>query len=304
MPASSNTGWTGYRVALELAAPLHIGWRTVGNLKQTRPYVTGTAIWGALVARLARDHMQQDYRRAEQWVKDFLRFTYLYPSSASDSVKLWPWAGQQSQFEWEHLNSYTSAALREGRMHEPGMLHEIEHLTARTRSGKPVFLLGYCWARPEFTADLKTLWGSAQFGGERSYGFGRIRQVILAEMTAEDLVFETYRAVPGNEVVLLPDGEHTLLAHVVHVKAESPESFSRSRVEPLVGRRIGKRREKEKSDDESSRAEALIGRRMEPVGRFNLSTSLAAYAPGTVCKMSSAWRIGEWGLWNELDCRL
>ena len=44
--------WTVYRVTWRLLAPMHIGWRKLGNMQQTRPYVTGRNLWGAFTARL------------------------------------------------------------------------------------------------------------------------------------------------------------------------------------------------------------------------------------------------------------
>ena len=51
--------WTAYQIILRLHSPLHIGYREVGYLRRTRPYVTGRALRGALVNRVGRN---QDIR--------------------------------------------------------------------------------------------------------------------------------------------------------------------------------------------------------------------------------------------------
>ena len=53
--------WTIYRVTLKLTSPLHVGWKKIGNLMITRPYVTGRTLWGALTARLVRDKKNTNY---------------------------------------------------------------------------------------------------------------------------------------------------------------------------------------------------------------------------------------------------
>ena len=46
--------WQKYDLAFQLLAPLHIGYRKVGNLMQSRGYVPGKNLWAALTARLTR----------------------------------------------------------------------------------------------------------------------------------------------------------------------------------------------------------------------------------------------------------
>jgi hypothetical protein len=83
--------WTAYHVTLRLLAPMHIGWRKLGNLQQTRPYVTGRNLWGALTARLTRELGSNKYEFVGKQVDDCMRFTYFYPSVSKDNVEPWPW---------------------------------------------------------------------------------------------------------------------------------------------------------------------------------------------------------------------
>src|SRR5213082_2804295 len=70
--------WTAYRIVFRLLSPMHIGWRKVGNLQQTRPYVLGRSLWGALTARLTRISGSNDYSEIGEQVDQQLAFTYFY----------------------------------------------------------------------------------------------------------------------------------------------------------------------------------------------------------------------------------
>ena len=263
--------WIGYRLSLQLASPVHCGWRTVGNLKQTRPFVPGPAIWGALASRLARDFLKQDYHQAERAVDDQLRFTYLYPSDPAHPRMLWPWDADQSEFDWTYLHSYMSTALVGGHTSRDGSLHEIEYIAPITRDGNPVYLSGYVWRQEAFPEDrLLRLWSTVQLGGERTYGFGRVAKAELNLIT--DPIFGCYAVEP--EVVLTSEDSQPIFAHV-ETHSEIP-SMSKVRVEPLVGRRI------------------------DPAGRFTLTAAQAAYCPGTYGPPGAKWQIGPRGLWRAV----
>src|SRR5437588_6306984 len=72
--------WTAYQVSFRLLSPLHIGWRKLGNLQQTRPYVTGRTLLGALTARITREQGSNEYTEIGKLVDKQLTFTYFYPS--------------------------------------------------------------------------------------------------------------------------------------------------------------------------------------------------------------------------------
>jgi len=272
MPVHPPTDWIGYSIALRLGSPIHIGWRSIGNLKQTRPYVPGSALWGALSACLARDYLSNDFRSAEARVSSQMRLTYLYPSISPDRVTKWPWGAGRSEFEWLFLDSRVSTALQHGGIAERNFLHEIECISTFARDGSAVWLMGYCWTRPDWPLDqLRSLWSSVQVGGERTYGFGRIAEARIDPLN--DGVFDDLDVELGDDVVLRAPGPHYLRAHV-------PEDLTFkdfADVEPLVGRNI------------------------DPRGRYNLTAAkdgVAAYAPGTNVAYPERWRITDRGLWR------
>jgi len=183
---------------MELASPLHCGWRTAGNLKQTRPYVPGSVFWGALARRLALDRFQANYQEAEDCVNANVRFTYFFPTLDRRSVTHWPWDRQASQFDWLYLNSYVSTALLDGRSNDDGLLHETEYIVPRARhnsgkSGEQTFLLGYLWLAEGFDLDCQTI-NRLQLGGERGYGWGRVRAAQLDPLLDGEPVFESWIA--------------------------------------------------------------------------------------------------------------
>jgi len=173
--------WTAYQVSFRLLTPLHIGWRKLGNLQQTRPYVTGRSLWGALTARLTRELGRRDYPDIGKGVNQQLAFTYFYPSIQLDGSLLWPWPDQWDEFAWTFLGSYASTALENAHNVEAGSLHETEFIAPYTREGEPTYLVGYIFENDNLKLDRQSPlvnWQSVleklQFGGERSYGWGRV----------------------------------------------------------------------------------------------------------------------------------
>ncbi|GIX47788.1 MAG: hypothetical protein KatS3mg131_1999 [Candidatus Tectimicrobiota bacterium] len=230
-------GWTHYTLSFRLLSPLHVGHRRMGNLMQTKPYVPGKPLWAALTTRLTRDRNRsnapgrEDYRRVGEALMKYFRFGYLWPSLDGKSP-CFPWAHEA--FEYTFLGSYMSTALDYGRQAaEEGALHEVEFLSPYTPEGRPVFLVGDLWVREEALSaenadnqekeELKA-WrealGRIQLGGERNYGWGRVR--LLSDLKEGRL--ERGHTVTGfrwevhnEEVVLrLPEGSrlpaHSLIA--------------------------------------------------------------------------------------------
>ena len=213
MSAQSN-GWTHYRLVFRLESPLHIGWRKTGNLMQTRRYVPGKILWGALTARLVQmagqGHNADAYRQVGEALQHCFRFGYLWPAQAQKDAGQWhppraphfPW--QEATLEaWDYLylNGTARTAL-EAREHvaSEGMLHQIEYIAPYTREGAPVYLVGDLWVKGDLEACVSTeiedpslsegvqRWKEAlsalQLGGERGYGWGKVRLFSCDEVKA------------------------------------------------------------------------------------------------------------------------
>lgn len=238
--------WSLHSVSLKLASPLHVGKGFRGNLKHTRAYVGGRALWGALACRIARDYLKGHYRDAENWVHNNLRFSYLYPSAGEGQPPSFPWAADASHFRWQFLHSYASTALVDGRSKLDGSLHETEYIAPRTRDNQQVWLRGYLWARTDALLNgqpLQDLWvrlfSSINLGAERSYGWGRISAACFTAMPANTPVFSDWlwKQDTHDEVLLDPSpvstGSACLYAHMD--VGESQLLGAPIELEPLVG---------------------------------------------------------------------
>ena len=180
----------------------------------------------------------------------------------------------------EFLQSSVATSIGIDRTASPGSLHEIEYLSHTGRDGDPVFLVGYCWGRGEFSDcdALQQLWAGIQVGGERSYGFGRVAGAQLTATAGTDgRLFEKYKIDLSSGVPkLMAQGEAPLFAHVA-----APASLPQVKVgvvEPLVGRRV-----------------------QQAESRFGLTQAIAAYAPGSLVSAGSQWEFGNEGLWAAAD---
>jgi len=177
--------WTHYPLKFRLLSPMHIGYRKVGNLMQTRKYVPGKNIWAALTARLTRDYCKgsegKDYKEIGNNLINQFRFGYLWPSlNGREPYFFWHNLDSEdhNNFDYLFLDSYASAALDYSACStEEGSLHETEFISPVARNGDRVFLLGDLWTKDEGMNDkVKENWKSSienlQLGGERTYGCG------------------------------------------------------------------------------------------------------------------------------------
>ena len=275
--------WNLYRVRARLASPLHVGWRTVGNLKMTRPYVPGRSLWGALTCRLARDKFDGGYARASAIINDCVRFSYLFASDSGDGVDLWPWGTSLPDFSWRFLHSYASTALTHAKSKLDGSLHETELLAPYSRNGSsPVWLHGYYWIRSNGPADkdfadaVQSAWPLLQLGGERSYGWGRLAQCRTERVEDDHKLFGTWQwsAKDGDVWVGTPNSAATIAHVVVDDETSATGSF-----EVVVSR----------TTDMEGKA-----------GQFGRTLTKAeiCWAPGSSFSDDGGFRIGSYGLWR------
>ena len=238
--------WTAYQVSFRLLSPVHIGWRKLGNLQQTRPYLTGRTLWGALTSRLTREQNSSDYEGIGKEVDKQLAFTYFYPSTNppanSSTVKPWPWPAERwDEFAWLYLGSYASTALDNGHSAEEGSLHETEYIAPCTRNGDQVYLVGYIFEQEDCSLQWKSTLGKLQIGGERSYGWGRTQLEKVRKLENEQCFGYTIDR-EGNRPVLTAPTDMQLLAHTIVSDTDVSEDNSGRGVaiEPFLGRETRK----------------------------------------------------------------
>lgn len=246
--------WEHYLLVFRLKSPLHIGLRKVGNLMQTRPYVPGRVLWGALTARLVRDYHpgadNEAYRQIGEDLKQNFRFGYLWPAlsrgstirSLKDLRIYFPWKEEnKGMFDFLFLDCYASTALDHGyRGAEEGTLHHVEFIRPYIRSSfgeesRPVYLAGDIFVKKE-VGDHSTLryWPKAlakiQLGGERAYGWGRVELVYYAK-NQKLLEIEGKFLINQDTLEITANKETYLFAHL-----EISESVElRGPVEVLTG---------------------------------------------------------------------
>ncbi|MCB0047686.1 MAG: hypothetical protein KDD92_19850 [Caldilineaceae bacterium] len=264
--------WQKYSMVFRLESPLHIGYRKVGNLMQTRGYVPGKNLWAVLTARLTRDYDDgakgQRYKAIGDLVQEHFRFPYLYPAMPDDNgYKVhYPW---QEDFDYLFLNSYASAALDYARQAaEDGLLHETEFIAPYTRTGRPVFLIGDFYVQTDLPASLDN-WLDAlkkfQIGAERSYGWGRMQ-----------LVSHTKQDEPSTSAPRATTCNGRITAHL---KAEQNMTGIAGPVEPLIGW--------ERNNDMGGNSRWRLSRQ-----------AIICYAPGSMIDEDRDFIIGADGRWE------
>lgn len=279
--------WQAYRVVFRLLAPIHIGYRKVGNIQLTRPYVTGRVLWGALTARLTRDMVftprGEDYIEKGKQVNERLAFTYFYPAVEEDGDYKPYLPPFDDEFYYRFLFTYASTALEYDRFAaEEGSLHEVEYIGPYTRDeGAPVYLAGYVFAKDSGLSGWQRALERVQLGGERGYGWGKVRLEKLKSLQRDINVFGYKVGLEGNRPTVTVPKDHPLLAHTdaEGISAAGP-------IEPLVGREW----------ENLPNPERRVG-----AGQ-HLSKAEICYAPGsTIIKPAGGLtlRIESLGIWRK-----
>ncbi len=288
--------WIAYRVTWRLLAPMHIGWRKLGNLQQTRPYVTGRSLWGALTARLTRELGNTSYKSVGGLVDEDIRFTYLYPSVDMNKVELWPWSKPKSEntsknenedqwekFAWQFLGSYASTALQDGRSAEANSLHETEFIAPYTRDrqpntgdAQPVYLVGYIFVKKDCQLDWQPALDKIQLGGERSYGWGRIRLEQCKPVEDNKCFDGNYSLICAEDTPRITVSEDAVL--LAHTDAKDFNNVSNGTIEPLVGRETGD---------------------VAGFGKTHSSAQIC-WTPGSTVNKEKTFQIQARGIWKEI----
>ncbi len=282
--------WTAYLVTFKLLSPIHIGWHKLGNLQRTRPYITGRSLWGALTARLTRESNSYEYEGFGRKVDSQLAFTYFYPSTEPDTVELWPWRDEREEwdrFAWTFLGSYASTALENGRSSEAGSLHETEYIAPRTRAGEPVFLVGYFFEKDVCRLEWKKALGKLQLGGERGYGWGRVKLVRLQKCEEANSVVcfgyefkgeQAYPLLQAPKVAGATEDSKEKIRLLAHTYANDADG-TRGTLEPLIGR---------ETTDRTS------------FGKL-VTRAAICWAPGSKAEQGESFHIREKGIWEQIS---
>jgi len=282
--------WQLYCLTYELLSPLHIGYHKVGNVQRTRYYIPARNLWAAVTERLTRsgfstpDAPQGDYQKIGIWVKQHCAFSYffvyddgklLYPHYAQDGLCYGHLSAAEFERRWlsAHVTTALDAATTSA---ETGSLHEVEFIAPYDDQARRTGVRGWMFldekgkarlAEGEWRAALNEL----QVGGERRYGFGRLR---LSDWSADQQTLPDYEVrLNGLRPQINVQAKKPLLAHTLagNVKA-------RGMIEPLVGREtVGDSR--------------TFGQ--------SLTRGQVCWVPGSVVEGKECLTLDETGVWSK-----
>lgn len=305
--------WQCHDLLYEARAPIHIGFRTLGIVSRTRYYILGKNFWGALTATLARrimrDYDPRIYEKAGEFVRRNIIFTHFY---VYDDSILYPQYQNglrygslyENEFEKRFISSYVSTALEKSyKSAEEKSLHEVEFIRPHSGKGSTTKFFGHVFVQEglerelmkylegiipggdvsniEFNKEklgemLSELW----VGGERNYGFGRVRLLQGTSMKKNSKkIFRKYEISPENLKIYIDDSSQEILA-LSHVRFDTPIKSIKGEIEPLVGRNWG--------------TENKIGSGQE------ISQGEIYLSPGTefTVEENAEIRIGDFGTWK------
>lgn len=211
--------WQRVPFCFELLSPVHIGFLPNDSgtvVAPTRFYVPGKNFWGAVTAsltpRLFHHAQPADFARVGDCLRRSVRFSYFFLSAGptlyvpSFESGYLTWSGiSDADFRAIFADSRLATQVSADGASEDGSLHEIEYIRHRAGSpqsgSQPVRLCGVIWCNEEAEivggrlrvssdtilfqppcsgdASLDPLEGLA-VGGERNYGFGRIKAARLS----------------------------------------------------------------------------------------------------------------------------
>lgn len=287
--------WQVYRLIFQIKSPLHIGWRKVSNLMQTRYYIPGRMFWGALTQSLTHWMGETDYRKTGLLVQENLCFSYFFPAEDPD-LPLYPmhkpkgsYYGNYSSidFEKKFISITASTAIaNENNAAEEGSLHEIEYLKPSLNLGEPVFLVGHLFVQKKeeiMTEDNDVKIGdfslfhqiiaSLRIGGERRSGFGCLELCIKNCQPVGDIFGYTF-IEENQQCIVTVQKDSPLLAHAL-INGLSLKGT----IEPLVSREWSNK--------------GGPGRQLSLLG--------LCYIPGTLVNEKMSFILKEYGIWQKYN---
>lgn len=282
--------WQMFKVTYQLRSPLHIGYHKVGNLQRTRYYVPARNLWGAVTEALTRRSFANDvlnaahpddYKAVGDWVKEHCAFSYWFIEENGSSLlpnyqdgKLKYRDYHPADFERRYLGVHVTTALDAATTSAAeASLHEVEFIAPFTTDGTPTYIGGYLFLDESAQRHLGTeqkwrIWlGDLQVGGERRYGFGRLR-LIQFQNAKEGWKLDDKRP----QIQL--QAHHPLQAH-----ASIDKVSAQGAIEPLVWRQTG-------SDS------CTFGAALTP--------AVLCWAPGSLLDQETCFEITQSGIWHKV----
>lgn len=154
--------YTCYKVKFKAEAPVFVGTTKIGLIQQTRRYIPGKTMWGAITANITRKlidagvmYSSDLYRDIGKCVEDCIRTTYFYPTINNDILfpnytkdGLKYGSLLENEFESMFIKSFVSTATmgNSGAAMDES-LHETEYISNRIKYGgklpEQIYWTGY-----------------------------------------------------------------------------------------------------------------------------------------------------------------
>jgi len=252
--------WLRVPLCLELVGPLHVGFlpnRPGAVLAQTRCYVPGKNLWGAVTATvtpwLYPTPRAGNFRDVGASIREQMVFSYFY---LSDGQQLFTPDYGENGLQWgeledrtfrsQFIGSQVSSAIGEVGGAEQTSLHEIEfirnYVGSPGKASRKVLLSGAVWVRKDASIAQSALtvrdgsvflnevdvFQEIVVGGERNYGFGRLRRIPIPRQLEAILI----NLWPDNPGEVYKDEYFCLPAHVSYRK----DLIFKGEIEMLAGR--------------------------------------------------------------------
>lgn len=281
--------WQIYELRFRIETPIHIGFHKLRFIERTRFYVPGRTMWGAAAEAWAKSNGSGDYTGAQNLFQTTAILSYFYLSK-EERIFLPRYTPEglmigdmpAGDFEAKYLTAITKTAIEPVNLAaEEASLHETEFIKADPE----LALVGYLFlknGRVEIDKLKETL-SSLSIGGERRYGFGKIRYLAdwkEMKIADKDKTIELF----GIKVKVAADGDFDFPANepiFAHLDANGTESIKiKGAIEPLVGREWGKDKER-------------VG-----YGQ-HITEARICWVPGSIIEEECTLKLGEFGILNS-----
>jgi len=309
--------WKCYELKFKAISGIHIGYRKLGMINQTRYYIPGKTMWGAVTAILSRRFMEnygdkKIYDEFKEFVKKHLIFSYFYPIRGEDI--LYPTYEEglkfrnmsKEDFENKFISSYVSTAVNpNSRTAEEGSLHEFEYISSKIRKNDNVHFIGYLFFneggnRSIFIKELNDeiiieksgkevqLFKEIeriQVGGERNYGFGWLDLVNHQPKSDKVNLYDSNSSAKVNlkeNLTLENTGNNESITALSHVNIENLNFESiQGDIEPFLGREWGNEKDKKGAGQK-------------------ISDPIICLTPGTKFRLKENTKltINDYGIWQ------
>ena len=224
---------TWYKIVLEQEQPIYIGYKRYGVLAETRIFIPGQTMWGALTK--AYNLMKENSLNSNQEL--FEQITCFYPSFDKENILKPNFKNRgfhlgdlsEKEFRLLFVDSFISTAiLPETRTAKDGSLHEIEFILPKPKKAlentelwKKITEVGYknenlkwiglvCLNDDSLKDELENL--KIFIGGDVRYGYG-LMKVMKVIKIAEDNILEEFN-VKNNKItkgkMINPSGKRSL----------------------------------------------------------------------------------------------